>query len=123
VDSLTTGKCRSIEGYISDRDESMASALVVSTVAQCALTELIRVLIETSRSVRKCKSECGKLEKELEEIKPDVERLERRLWDLQRRACNTGQEDIKMVEEWLERLKRAIDLDKIEVHRCNSSRL
>lgn len=98
----------------------MAEALAVSTLASCAVTELIRKVITCLHSAKRCKSECMKLEKELKIIEPDVEKIEKRLGFLQG-ACNGHHcEDLKMVKDWLGRLKDAIQLANIEVRKCNS---
>ena len=100
----------------------MAESFFVGTIASCVVTELIKVVIKCTQAAVRCKSECKKLQKELVIIVPDVERIEKRLAALREANRGDAHEDVQMVDDWLRRLKDAIDGAKADVYRCNSGR-
>lgn len=95
---------------------------ILSTLGQYVVTELIKAVINCSRVAVKCKSECRKLHHELVLIKPDVEKIEKRVATLRNSIPRDAHEDLQMVDDWLRRLKEAIESAQTDVHRCNSGR-
>ncbi|KAG0583907.1 hypothetical protein KC19_3G170600 [Ceratodon purpureus] len=97
-------------------------SMFVGSVVSCAVTELIKVVMQSTQAAVKCKTECKKLHEELDVIKPDVESIEKRLAALRQANYSDAHDDLQMVEAWLARLKNAIEAAKVDVYRCNSGR-
>lgn len=85
------------------------------------VTQHIETLKTATRStVGPCREACLELEENLESIKPGVERIEVELQEFRKRFPEGARMDLKRVEDWLEKLKKAIDVASIKVHECYS---
>lgn len=82
-------------------------SLIIEKVISCAKHALI------------CTRVCKKLELELEQIHPDVRKIEQQM--VHRRHLPA--EPLEVVESWLARLKEKLTEAEREVHRCSSGKL
>lgn len=95
----------------------MAEGVVIGAAVSVVI-ELIKALIPITTTAVRCGDECRRLKEKLESIQPGVEEIGHQLSELRTHDPNSR---LVSVADWLEELKKELDLASITVHKCNTA--
>lgn len=88
-------------------------------VAGAVVSLIIEKVIMCAKDALICTRVCKKLKEELEQIRPDVRKIEQQMAHRRRQSGKP----LELVESWLARLKEKLTEAETEVHRCSSGKL